>query len=98
MLNWQIFVSTHTLTGLEVWRQGWRQFFLVRVQATVTFPPEQFIYIYFYQIVVGGSVRLNGAGVIMKECTPEVSGWIPDAAFWSVFHEALFLRIYALFS
>ena len=32
------------LTGPEVWRQGWRQLFLVRVQATVTCPPGRFIY------------------------------------------------------
>ena len=32
------------LTGPEVWRHGWRQLFLVRVQATVTSPLEQFTY------------------------------------------------------
>ena len=32
------------LTGPEVWRHGWRQLFLVHVQATVTSPLERFIY------------------------------------------------------
>ena len=36
----------NALTGTEVWRQGWRQFFLVRSQATVTSLLERFIYIF----------------------------------------------------
>ena len=39
-----VVAAPEALTGLEVWRQGWRQLFLVRVQATVTSPLEQFIY------------------------------------------------------
>ena len=64
----------NNLTGPEVWRHGWRQLFLVRSQATVTSPLERFIYYFFYQIVANGSVRLSGAGVMMWECTFDVSG------------------------
>ena len=35
-------------------------------------------------------MRLNGAGVMMWECTLDVLGWMPWPAFWSPFHEALF--------
>ena len=35
-------------------------------------------------------MRLSGAGVMMWECIPEVPGWMPQAAFWSVLDEALF--------
>ena len=78
------------LTGPEVWRHGWRQLFLVRVQATVTSLLERFIYYFFYQIVANGSVRLSGAGVMVWECTPDVSGWMPYPNVWNLFHEALF--------
>ena len=33
-----------SLTGPEVWRQGWRQFMARSLQATVTSPLERFIY------------------------------------------------------
>ena len=52
------------LTGPEVWRQGWRQLFLVGSQATVTSPPKRVTYLFFSQIVAEGSPRVSGAGVI----------------------------------
>ena len=76
------FPDNVVLTGPEVWRHGWDQLFLVRIQATVTSPLERFIYYFFHQIVANGSVRLNGAGVMVWECTPD----------------GRFLCIYALFS
>ena len=69
------------LTGPEVWRQGWRQLFLVRVQASVTSSLELFIYYFFYQIVANGLVHLNGTGVMMWECTLDISGWMPQPDF-----------------
>ena len=77
------------LTEPEVWLQGWRQLFLVRVQATVTSPLERFTYYFFHQTVANGAVCLSGAGAMMWEYTLDVSGWMPQM-FWGVFHEALF--------
>ena len=75
--DWVLSISSALLTGLEVWYHGWRPLLLVRVQATVTSPLERFIYQFFYQIVGNCSVRLNGAGVMMWECTHDISGWMP---------------------
>ena len=41
-------------------------------------------------MVANGLVRLNGAGVMVWECTLDVSGWMPYPNLKCAFREALF--------
>ena len=70
------------LIGPEVWRQGWRQFFLVCSQATLTSLLEQSI--------AAGSARLSGVGVMECVCTLDVSGWMSYPNMEFLFQMGLF--------